>query len=323
MRFNSIAMPCQQCAVITYIKPSHAAKGAGKFCSRACMSAFKAEQNTRICEQCSTTFQIPPGRIQKGYGKFCSRVCADLGRTKEAVERTCERCGLSFSVAPFRVAQGAGKFCSIACRDDARRGVPGPLSPNRHTVVIACEHCGAQFRPKAPNQANPQRFCGWDCKSAAEVLPLTIPDDERDLIYLAGFIDGEGTITAHTQISPTTGREGISLRVLVSNTNAAVMQWLSAAFGGKLSEPRGTRSVKHKPVMTWTIGAGEAVRLCRRLLPYLRIKQRHAEIVLALAALPYETGNGHGRTVSDETRAAWQPLLRELRALNHRGILPA
>lgn len=322
MRFNSIAMPCQQCGVISYIKPSHAAKGAGKFCSRACMSAFKAEQSTRVCEQCGLTFRSPPGRVQKGYGKFCSRVCADLGRTREAVERTCERCGLSFTVAPFRVAQGAGKFCSTRCRDEARRGVPGSLNPDRHTITIACEECGKSFRPQAPHKAGgPQRFCSWECKSASETIEVIIPKDERDLIYLAAFIDGEGTITARNIVSPATGRPALHCRVIVANSHEPVMAWIKETFGGGLSNPRTVRSVKHKPVSTWYVGGPPAITLCKRLLPYLKVKRRQAEIVIALGELGYERAGNGPRWVSDETYAARVPLIEEIRALNHRGLV--
>lgn len=319
MRFNSIPLACQQCGAVSYIKPSHAAKGAGKFCSRTCMSAFKIEQSTRVCEQCGLTFRSPAGRVQKGYGKFCSRVCADLGRTKEAVERTCEQCGLSFSVPPFRVAQGAGKFCSTTCRDDARRGQPAVNPRPPHAVVLTCQRCGGTFRPHSPN--DPQKFCSWECKSASETAPVTIPNDERDLIYFAGIVDGEGTITIHRQTRAQTGNESIHCRVMVANSHEPLMRWIHETFGGKLQVPRSTRSPKHKPVMNWYAGSTEATRLCERLIPYLKVKQRQAEIVVALGALGYQRGGKAARWVPDDVRAARRPLVQEIRSLNHRGLI--
>lgn len=321
MRFNSIAMACQQCGTVSMVKPSHAAKGAGKFCSRACMSAFRADQSTQVCQQCSATFRSTPGRIQKGYGKFCSRECADLGRTREAVERVCPQCDMTFTVPPFRIAQGVGKFCSTACRDAARRGVPNLDA--RKPANTQCETCGAEYRI-APGALDVGlgRFCSLPCKWEGETTRVTIPDDERDLIYMAALVDGEGTITARQTTSPVTGREAIHCRVIVANSYAPLMTWLSDAFGGKLSEPRTTRSIKHKPVMTWYVGSSEAIRLCVRLLPYLKVKRRQAEIVIALGKLSYTYVPGQrGRFVSPEIRASRAPLLDEIRALNHRGLV--
>jgi hypothetical protein len=234
--------------------------------------------------------------------------------------RTCEVCGSEFLVEPFRVKQRAVRYCSATCRGVGSKGRPSPLKGTGHTVVMPCEQCGAEFRPHAPNAAKPQRFCSFECKSAAENVPVIIPDDERDLIYFAGLIDGEGTITVRMTTSPSTGNESMHCRLMMANTYEPVMQWVAKTFGGYLTAPRAVRPGIHKPVQNWYAGGTEAVRLCRRLLPYLKIKHRQAEIVLALSDLGYTRGGKAPRWVSDETLAARVPLIAEIRALNHRGL---
>jgi hypothetical protein len=240
--------------------------------------------------------------------------------SKRTMPRVCRQCGKTFLVEPFRVKQGVGINCSRACRDAARRGKPNPAPrkpPNR-----ACEVCGTEFRaiPSAIT-AGLRRFCSWECKSKAEEIPVTISTDERDLIYLAGLVDGEGTITALRQTRVQTGNESIHCRVIVANTYEPLMEWLANTFGGKLSAPHKTRSPLHKPVLTWYVGSTQAVLLCQHLVPYLKVKRRQAEIVIALSTLGYErSGNRRGRYVLPATRAARAPLLAEMRQLNYRGV---
>jgi hypothetical protein len=241
---------------------------------------------------------------------------------KRTIPRVCGHCQSDFLARPDLVNAGKALYCSVACRTAASRGRPSPLLGTGHQILFECDHCGEPFRPHAPNAVNRQRFCGWDCKSAAETKRVTIPDDERDLIYLAGFIDGEGTITALRQTRVQTGNESMSFRVMLANSHEPVMRWIYETFGGGLSNPRSVRSVKHKPVMTWYIGAYEALALCHRLLPYLKVKRRQAEIIIALSEFGYERSGKGPRWVSDENYAARVPLLAEIRRLNHRGVLP-
>jgi hypothetical protein len=242
---------------------------------------------------------------------------------KRTIPRVCGHCQSDFLARPDLVKQGKALYCSVACRGAARRGIPSPLLGTGHTITVTCEQCWNDFRPRSPHQAKPQRFCSLTCKWEAETNAVVIPEDERDLIYMAGLIDGEGTITANYTTSPATGRGAIHCRVIVANTHRGVMQWVHETFGGHLNAPSPVRKSNHKPVQTWYAGSSEAVHLCQRLLPYLKIKRRQAEILIELGSLSFTYVPGErGRFVSAEIRAARRPLIEELRALNHRGIPP-
>lgn len=243
--------------------------------------------------------------------------------SKRTLPRVCKQCGADFLIEPFRVAQGAGIHCSRECRAAARRGVSKP-DPRGLVMNCVCDACGKAFhiRP-AFIRAGGGRFCSMECRRIGDRVPVIIPDDERDLIYLAGIVDGEGTITSMNHVSRATGNPSMHLRMSVANTDPGLMQWLYETFGGTVNAPRPTRSPRHKPVQLWYVNAGSAVALCQRLLPYLKIKRRHAEILIALFSLTFTYDNpaNIGRYVSSETYAARAVLLEELQRLNHRGLL--
>jgi hypothetical protein len=196
------------------------------------------------------------------------------------------------------------------------------MPSKRTTVPRVCPSCGETFWARPIDIANGAgKHCSYTCSALAQQFPLRIPADERDLIYLAGLIDGEGTITALCNISRRTGNESVHARIMLANTHRGVMEWIATTFGGKLAAPRQTRSPKHKPVITWYLGARPAVALCERLVPYLKVKRRQAEMLIVLDGLPYVCSQ-RGRSVPDATRRLREPLVAELRTLNHRGVLP-
>lgn len=96
---------------------------------------------------------------------------------------------------------------------------------------------------------------------------VTIPTG-ADLAYLAGIIDGEGSIRF---------REGRPF-VAVYNTNTDLMDWLFRKTGraGKVTDRRG-----RLPCYTWQVaGANDLLALCQALRPYLVVKLDDANRVL-------------------------------------------
>lgn len=97
---------------------------------------------------------------------------------------------------------------------------------------------------------------------------------ERHWSYLAGLIDGEGTI----QINKT--KKSFSIRVKIGNTDVRIMHWLIEHFGGVYyTETRS--SEKHRVLYQWRIkGSKNTENLLLGLLPYLVIKGEQAKIAL-------------------------------------------
>lgn len=94
--------------------------------------------------------------------------------------------------------------------------------------------------------------------------------------YLAGIIDGEGTIT----LSPPRGVERRSVSVSVTSTTPELTTWLHANFGGRL-RVRKARKPNHRTPHVWTITHRAAVCLLALVEPYLVIteKRRRAALI--------------------------------------------
>lgn len=90
--------------------------------------------------------------------------------------------------------------------------------------------------------------------------------------YLAGIIDGEGTIYAI--------RRRRSVRVYVVNTDERLIRWLEREFGGLVyrREPRHGWKAKFE----WHVVSRDVSRILTLVLPYLVIKREQAELGLAV-----------------------------------------
>ena len=82
-----VTKPCLVCGKPVTVKPSHAAKGAGKFCSRACMGAWKTKtalgydpekRVVKSCQVCGKELHIKKSHADI-EGTYCSRECMAKG----------------------------------------------------------------------------------------------------------------------------------------------------------------------------------------------------------------------------------------------------
>ena len=107
------------------------------------------------------------------------------------------------------------------------------------------------------------------------------------LAYLAGIVDGEGSIS----ILPNQWRRKVlgrnpcySEQVAVGNTNLEVLQLLKETFGGYIGIQK-PRSEHRRQFYLWSVGDKGAIKVLDALIPYLRIKKRQAEFCLQLRAI--------------------------------------
>jgi hypothetical protein len=99
---------------------------------------------------------------------------------------------------------------------------------------------------------------------------LTLPDDPVILAYLAGLIDGEGSIMFLNK----------HWCVKIGMTDEPVIRWL-ADFGGLFSIEK--RPPPRKTPYYWSVHRRhDVLHLLRALLPYLRVKRAKAQQVLEL-----------------------------------------
>lgn len=109
-----------------------------------------------------------------------------------------------------------------------------------------------------------------------------------EVAYLAGLIDGEGTIT----LTRKHRNENRQLALSISNTEYPLLEFTRQAVGaGKITRKRTTQS-HHTASFTYAIYNRQALELIRQLLPYLQsYKAKRAALILQ-HYLPLTPRNG-------------------------------
>ncbi len=100
---------------------------------------------------------------------------------------------------------------------------------------------------------------------------------QTDAAYIAGLIDGEGTIT----LTRKHRNENRQLAVTISNTERPLLDYVLETIGaGKITGKR-TTSERHTPSFTYAIYNRQALNLLEQIHPYLRTyKSKRSSIIL-------------------------------------------
>jgi hypothetical protein len=112
---------------------------------------------------------------------------------------------------------------------------------------------------------------------AADHLPPQRLWSGEDLAYLAGFIDGEGTITVYK----VSGQNGLIYNALLAaaSNSRAVLDWVQKAFGGSIYALKKTGN--REDGFQWMLKEkDELIALLPKLIPFLKIKELQARFLL-------------------------------------------
>jgi hypothetical protein len=125
------------------------------------------------------------------------------------------------------------------------------------------------------------------------------------LAYIAGFFDGEGCVGF------VRARSAIYARVLVTNTDRAVLEKLQQQFGGDIRQLALRRS-GWKTGWYWRLSWSRAVAFLDAIYPWLRVKRAQAQTIFAWDAIRV----GRGKQ-SAADRAAYLDAVELLRVRMH------
>ncbi len=109
-------------------------------------------------------------------------------------------------------------------------------------------------------------------------VPCSVPNNKGMLYsWMAGFVDGEGTITICTVAK----NKQYVIKLAVSNTNRSSLEAFEREFGGRVRTRNwGNKKGKEnwKTCYEWSLTAKKAVVAIMTLQPYLKLKHKQARV---------------------------------------------
>jgi hypothetical protein len=132
---------------------------------------------------------------------------------------------------------------------------------------------------------------------------------EAKKAYLAGIIDGEGTVTLtkhHRNETP-------SPSVSVANNNLELLEWIKGLVGGTIISKK-KRKVHHHDSYAWTIRSDKAIKLLKDIKRYLIVKKPQADLIIK----KYKSVTHRSGKYTPEMLEKKMCLVAEIRILNKR-----
>jgi len=107
---------------------------------------------------------------------------------------------------------------------------------------------------------------------------------EEDLVYLAGFLDGEGCFQAYEK----------KMAISCTNTYKPTLDWIKQTFGGNISTKKSREDrPSYKNQYEWAICTNDAKELLSRLIPFLKEKQNQAVLLFTIIGMPKQINKRH------------------------------
>ena len=154
---------------------------------------------------------------------------------------------------------------------DRGDGIVQPVSEETDQLSRRLHH----HRPPAARPGDIAGDVRIRCCMARKAVRRLTPEEAA---YLAGLIDGEGTIT----LTRRHANERRQLVLSISSTERALVEWSLTSIGvGKITGKR-TSSAAHAPGLTYTVSNQQAMNVLRQVVDYLRsYNQLRARLALA------------------------------------------
>lgn len=142
---------------------------------------------------------------------------------------------------------------------------------------------------------------------------------ELDAAYLAGLIDGEGSIAIGLMRYQYRGRRHV-LVVSVSTVDIEAIRELAELWGKRAQHIKGHNGYRDSARIVWRTQS--ATEIIRQIRPYLRLKSKHADLALEFSATLNDPEH-QGRRVTEELwseRERIRVALANLQVKRSRGL---
>ncbi len=132
---------------------------------------------------------------------------------------------------------------------------------------------------------------------------------QTDVAYLAGLIDGEGSIYIYRRKAPK-GKFGYILNLAIGMCDSEVIHWIQDTFGGHVQDNIRTAG---RNQFRWTVSSEAVAKILRMVSPFLRVKKRQAALAFKFREIIKQDISAN--SVRVELR---DKLIEELQGLNMR-----
>ncbi len=187
------------------------------------------------------------------------------------------------------------------------------------TVTKHCAVCGTPFQVCPPGKTSrfcyrtsSDKFCSPPCRNharyrrGAPCSKLTM----TQAAYIAGFLDGEGSIILYRR------ETSISMRVVFSNTKINALEWIKKSIGVGVIITHRHENPRHSDSSHLQLQADAAESLLSQILPYLIIKKEQAEIAIDF--------HKKLRDPKQKSDPSWQvETMTKIKSLNQRNTVHA
>lgn len=142
---------------------------------------------------------------------------------------------------------------------------------------------GGRISYKSPSLV---KFCSVTCQRQSRyrrgAQALRLSDDT--VRYLAGFFDGEGTVTAYLSQEGRPKGRVVRIRLCIGNTVRGPLDEFCAesGVGVVMTRDRARKNPRHKTFYTWLVSAEAAEGVLRQIRPFLKIKRAQASLAIKI-----------------------------------------
>ncbi len=159
---------------------------------------------------------------------------------------------------------------------------------------------------------------------------MALKASEKEIAWLAGFIDGEGYIGIERQRKKETNKQSASLLyhpyLIIANSNYNVLEFIKKCIGyGHIYEVKRKKSKSHhkneKPGFQYKLTKMDKLGpLLDTLRPYLHLKQQQCDLLLNFINLRKNAKRIYGPYRGVTSYTIEEEIYQKLRILNKRGL---
>ena len=171
---------------------------------------------------------------------------------------------------------------------------------------VACLSCGTKPLPEGKRKFCSTRCLNWWSNRKGERTPTR----ERQIVWAAGFVDGEGCVSINRLKS---GSLVLVLTVVQTKTEVPT-NLLRELFGGSTSvrPGKGNKALAY----AWTVSGIAAANALHQMAPYMLVKGEQAKIAQEWAKVGWV---GAGRKITPLQKDVREALSQRLKVLNLKG----